>query len=71
MYIKTITYFNKGEKIANKVLKNESASFYPDELEKGYKLNSVDYYSDAYGNAVYMIFNGKNGAWARVVIEKE
>ena len=71
MYIKTITYFNKGERIANKVVKTESASFYPDELEKGYKLNNVDYYSDEYGNCVYMTFNGKNGAWARVTIEKE
>lgn len=71
MYIKTITYFNKGERIANKVLKTESASFYPDELEKGYKLNSVDYYVDNFGNSVYMTFNGKNGSWCRVVIEKE
>ena len=71
MYIKTITYFNKGERIANKVLKKESASFYPDELEKGYKLNSVDYYSDDFGNCVYMTFNHKNGAWCRVTIEKE
>lgn len=71
MYIKTITYFNKGERIANKVLKTESASFYADELEKGYKLNSVDYYADNFGNCVYMTFNGKNGSWCRVVIERE
>ena len=71
MYIKTITYFYKGERKPNKVVKMESASFYPDELEKGYKLNSVDYYSDDFGNCVYMTFNSKNGAWARVTIEKE
>lgn len=71
MYIKTITYFNKGERIANKVLKIESASFYPDELEKGYELNSVDYFVDNYGNCLYMTFNNKNGAFCRVTIEKE
>lgn len=71
MYIKTITYFNKGEKIANKVIEKGGSSFYPDELEKGYKLNSVDYFNDSYGNCVYMTFNGKNGAWVRVTIEKE
>lgn len=71
MYIKTITYFNKGERIANKVVKAESSSFYPDELEKGYNLNSVDYFADNYGNCVYMTFNHKSGAWVRVTIEKE
>lgn len=71
MYIKTITYFNKGERIANKVFKTEGASFTTDELEKGYKLNSVDYFSDSYGNCVYMVFNGKNGSWCRVTIERE
>ena len=71
MYIKTITYYYKGERLTIEQTKLKNGSFSPNELLKGYKLVELSYFNDEYGNCVYMFYRKSKNRWVRVTIEKE